>query len=77
MTMIVLNIWIEYGHLKWSICCLKTGVGISAMFVVVECIGYTINVVASRTPCDLVLVFRFFGVIVHKNPLNLNFHFFS
>ena len=34
----------------------KTGVGISSMFVLVSCIGYTMNVVASRTPCVLALV---------------------
>ena len=53
---------IEYMDLIWSLEMVhmlsvrQVGVGYSAMFVVVACIGYTINVVASRTTCVLALV---------------------
>ena len=51
------NDCIEYMDLRWSLEMVhKTGVGISAMFVVVACIGYTINKVASRTSCVLALI---------------------
>ena len=50
LSSVIGNDCIEYMDLIWSlngpyVVC-KTGVGINAMFVVVSCSGYTMNVVA-------------------------------
>ena len=56
LSSVIDNDCIEYMDLIWSLEMVQTGVCISAMFVVVSRIGYTMNVVASRTPCVLALV---------------------
>ena len=60
LSSVIDNDCIEYMDLIWSLEMVHMlsvrHVGISAMFVVVSCIGYTMNVVASRTPCVLALV---------------------